>query len=45
MYGSSFAGRVDGNIQGSSVSVPEPSSLALLCIGLLIATFARKSTV
>lgn len=39
MYNSDFAGRVDGNIKAHSV--PEPTSLALLGLGILIAGFAR----
>lgn len=39
MYNSDFTGRVDGNIS----SVPEPTTLALLGLGILIAGFARKN--
>ena len=39
MYNSDFAGRVDGNIS----SVPEPTTLALLGLGILIAGFVRKN--
>lgn len=41
MYRSDFAGRVDGNIKARSV--PEPTSLALLGLGILITGFARKN--
>ena len=41
MYKSDFAGRVDGNIKAHSV--PEPTSLALLGLGILITGFARKN--
>ena len=44
MYQSDFSGRVDGNIKGS-VSVPEPSLLALLGLGILIVSFTRKTNV
>ncbi len=40
MYDLDFAGRVDGNIEAHSV--PEPTSLALLGLGFLIAGFTRK---
>ena len=39
MYNSDFTARVDGNISG----VPEPTTLALLGLGILIAGFARKN--
>lgn len=39
MYNSDFTGRVDGNIS----SVPEPTTLALLGLGILIASFTRKN--
>ena len=41
MYNSDFTARVDGNIKAHSV--PEPTSLALLGLGILIAGFARKN--
>ena len=41
MYKSDFAGRVDGNIKAHSV--PEPTTLALLGLGILITGFARKN--
>ncbi|MDH5612113.1 MAG: PEP-CTERM sorting domain-containing protein [Gammaproteobacteria bacterium] len=43
MYDSNFTGMVDGNIKGNSV--PEPSPLALLCLGLLMVILVRKLTV
>jgi hypothetical protein len=43
MYRSDFSGMVDGNIEGRSV--PEPSLLALLGIGMLVAGFARKTKI
>ena len=41
MYDTDFNGNVDGNITGAN-SVPEPSILALLGLGFLLAGFARK---
>ena len=41
MYDTDFTGRVDGNIEAHSI--PEPSSLALLGLGILIAGFSRRS--
>ncbi len=42
MYEFDFSGNVDGNIQGEFVTVPEPSSLALLGLGFLIIAFTRS---
>jgi len=43
MYQSDFSGDVNGSIQGQSVTVPEPGTLALLGLGFLITGFARKN--
>ncbi len=42
MFNNSFTGRVNGTLTGSGQSVPEPSILALLGIGLLMVGVARK---
>jgi len=42
MFKSSFAGTIDGRIEGEDINVPEPSLLALLSFGLFLFGFVNK---
>lgn len=44
MFKDNFAGKIDGAIEGESVSVPEPSLLALLSLGIILLGFVNKKT-